>query len=102
MEIPSNFEVLNTPELWIADTGETVHDTPHHCGMTSIRKIVESDRMAVGNGQKMEPAVIGDVRGLVTNRNGQAQMKAVLNNIVHTPTSKHNLLSLTKLMSEGW
>ena len=102
LEMLSNFSVLNTPKVWIEDTGTTVDNTPHLCSMTNIRKPAESDHSTVGKFQKMEPDAIGDVKGVVTNRNGRAQMKEVLNNVVHTPASKCNLLSLTKLMAEGW
>ena len=27
--IPTNFKILETPNVWIADTGATIHNTPH-------------------------------------------------------------------------
>ena len=50
----------------------------------------------------MKPTTIGMIKGMVTDRNGRAQMKVTLSNVVYTPSSQYNLLSLTKMMSDGW
>ena len=50
----------------------------------------------------MKPTTIGTIKGTVTDKNGRAQMKVTLSNIVHTPSSQYNLLSLTKMMSDSW
>ena len=94
--------MLNSPETWIADAGATVQNTPHPQGITNLRKLVESDHIAIGNDQKMEPAAIGYVKGTTTNKTGLSQMSVKLKNVVQAPTLKHNLLSLTKLRFEGW
>ena len=83
MEIPSTFEVLKSAEVWIADTGATVHNTPHAQGLVPTRNPGGNDYITVGNGQQMKPTTIGTIKGTVTDRNGRAQMKVTLSNIVH-------------------
>ena len=43
MEIQSNFSVLNSLEVWIANTGATVHNTPHLQGISNIKKPTNSN-----------------------------------------------------------
>ena len=37
MTIPADFRLLSTPNIWIADTGATINNTPHQEGMTNIK-----------------------------------------------------------------
>jgi len=101
-EIPSDFKILLSPEIWIADTGATVHNTPHEQGIENKKQPSATDHVTVGNGQKMQPATVGDIKGTITSKEGVALMNVTLKNVLHTPTSQYNLLSVTKLMSEGW
>jgi hypothetical protein len=40
MTFPDNHDFLSDPNVWIADTGATVHNTPHQCGLMNVRKAI--------------------------------------------------------------
>jgi hypothetical protein len=42
-------QILNDPNVWIGDTGATVHVTPHKNGITNVRKGCKKDAVTVGN-----------------------------------------------------
>jgi len=100
--IPADFKLLSTPNLWIVDTGATIHNTPHENRMSQTRKGTESDSVMVGNGERIKSTTLGSIRGLVTTRKGEIVAKVTLTDVACTPDSKFNLLSITKMMSEGW
>jgi len=102
LEIPADFKVLSNPDVWIADTGATVHNTPHSEGIVNLQTTDSRDSVTVGNGNKMESTAIGNIQGTITNKMGHPLMSVTLKDVVHTPSSRFNLLSLTRLMNEGW
>jgi len=55
----------------------------------------------VSNGEKIELKAVGELKGTVTDSNGNPKLNVTLRDIVYTLQSQFNLLSLTKLMSEG-
>ena len=50
----------------------------------------------------MESKAFGELKGIVTDKNGNPKLRFTLKDVVFTPQSQFNLLSLTKLMREGW
>ena len=51
------------------------------------------------NGENIESKDVGELKGTVTDANGNPELSVALNDVVFTPRSQFNLLSLTKLMS---
>ena len=101
MTIPADFRLLSTPNIWIANTGATIHNTPHQEGMTNIKQGTNNDSITVGNGDKIKSVSVGQIKGAVTTKMGQIIASVVLKEVAYTPQSKFNLLSLIKMMSEG-
>jgi len=102
MTIPADFRLLSTPNIWIADTGATIHNTPHQEGMTNIKQGTNNDSITVGNGDKIKSVLVGQIKGAVTTKMGQIVASVVLKEVAYTPQSKFNLLLLIKMMSKGW
>ena len=50
----------------------------------------------------MTSKAAGDIKGTIASRNGTEVTSVVLKDAVRTPSAQFNLLSLTKLTSEGW
>ena len=98
----ASFDLLAGSEVWIADIGATIHNTPHKIGMINIREGKESNSITVGNGEKVISVAVGSITGTVTSKIGKKVAKVTLNHVVHTPHSKFNLLSIMKMMSDGW
>jgi len=70
--------------------------------MTNVRSGTAKDSVTVGNRDKMISKHMGDIKGMITTKYGQEVAKVWLKDVAYTPKSKFNLLSLTKMMSEGW
>ena len=50
----------------------------------------------------MVSKAMGDAKGTITSKTGTPVMSVPLKDVVHTPQDQFNLLSVTKLMIEGW
>ena len=94
--------MLCNQEAWIADTGATVHYTPHAQGLIKSREPSPNDCATVGKGENMKTAIVGHMKGMITSKKGQVIMNVTLQDVVHKPESQFNLLHITKLMLEGW
>jgi len=79
-----------------------VHNTPHKQGLVLINETSNNDGVTVGNGQKMKSTGIGQLDGIITDKYRMKQLSVILKDIVYTPEVQFNLLSLTKMMNEGW
>jgi len=100
--IPSNFKILEMPNVWIADTGATIHNTPYEIGLSNKYATNSNNGVTVGNGTKVASKAIGDIKGIVTTKEGHQVARVILKDVAYIPQSKFNLLSLTKLMNERW
>ena len=101
MSIPNYFKVLSCEVVWIDDAGVTVHNSPHLRDITNQTKSSSKEQVTVGNVEKMESKAVGELKGIVTYKNGNPELRVTLKGVVFTSQSQFNLLSLTKLMSEG-
>jgi hypothetical protein len=61
MSFPTDQQILNDPNVWIGDTGATVHMTPYQNGITNIRKGSKNDAVTMGNKQVEEATLIADI-----------------------------------------
>jgi hypothetical protein len=102
MTFPSNHDFLSDPNVWIADTGATVHNTPHKCGLSNVRAASKSDAITMGNGGSEKAATIADIKGTIYNKNGVVIGPTMMTDVVVIPTGKFNLFSLTRMMKLGW
>ena len=102
LEFPSTQELLTNPNVWIGDTGATVHNTAHSECVVSKRKTTEADAISWGNGSSDDTATIGNMTGMICDKNGNQLHRAVMKDVRVTPTGKFNLFSLSKMMKEGW
>ena len=102
IQMPSDYKMLSTLEVWSADTGAIVHNTPHMQGLVVSSEAKNGDGVTVGNGQKMKSTAIGCMQGIITDKCSKENTNVTLNDVVHAPEAQFNLLSVTKLMSEGW
>ena len=78
-----DFKMLSGEDTWIADTGATVHNTPHLNDIVKQGNDGRKDHATVGNGAKMESKVVGEIRGTVTDAKGNPMLKVTLKDVVH-------------------
>jgi hypothetical protein len=94
-------ELLANSKLWIADTGARVHSTSNN--LISNNWMEENDTVIVmGNGQKEEAVLKGNVRGEVFDSRGKSQGNIILSDVMYIPNGRYNLISIMKIMKQGW
>jgi hypothetical protein len=63
---PQNSDLLLDPNVWIADTGATVHTTAHKHGFHGLTEVSDSDSITMGNGLKEKASKIGKLTGITS------------------------------------
>jgi hypothetical protein len=91
---------LNDPNVWIADTGATTHTTAYANNSINHHEATDKDDMAGFTGVSAKAKTIIDIPCKM-KRNGRME-KFVLTNVTYMPNSRYNLLSLTRLITNGW
>ena len=97
---PDSVELLNHPDIWIADSGTTVHNTRHKTGVTNIRK--ETNDIVMGNGQEVVTTEVGDIQAVVCDKQGNQGIDVKLTDVAINPDGPFNLLSTSRLQQKGW
>jgi hypothetical protein len=63
MAFPVDSKMLSDPNVWIADTGATVHTTPYATGMHDIKEASDDDSITVGNGTTVKALRVASITG---------------------------------------
>ena len=101
LSVPDDITVLEGPDIWLADSGATVHSTPYDIGFIELQAVRDSDKVKVGSGEVLAAGKVGNIRGVVCDRHGESLMAAKLSTVMYIPKSKYNLLSLTQFLKNG-
>ena len=102
IEFPSDQEMLLDPNVWIADTGATVHMTSSKQGVIRERKADSDDTVTMANGMADGAESVIDIRGTVCNKEGKPDKEVVLQDVSYMPKGHFNLFSVTRLQKDGW
>jgi hypothetical protein len=102
MQFPTTQKWLDDPNVWVGDTGATVHMTPHRTGMTNVQQASGKDAVTMGNGQSETAAKIGDIPGTICDKTGTTMATAKIKDALYLPSAMYNLFSITKLQRKGW
>jgi len=78
MTFPTDQAILMDPNVWIADTAATVHNTPHMDGMTNLRDAEKSDAITMGNGISEKAVKIANINGVMCDMHGVEIAKATM------------------------
>ena len=102
-DINIGMEILKRNDIWIADSAATIHTTPHEDGMVKTAE-GNGNAVTVGNGESVTTKKYGNITGMWKDKHGKAQMmnKSKLQEVAHSPGTVFNLLSVTKMTSQGW
>jgi hypothetical protein len=103
MTFPNTQAILDNPNVWIADTGATVHTSPSDKGMTEgDAATAAQNSIAVGDGTNVKASKVANVCGMMCDKCGNELHEATLQDVTHLPDGKFNLFSLSKLLKQGW
>ena len=94
--------ILDDPNVWIADSGATSDSTPHAEGMIKEMKATYADAVTVGNGNTISASKVGNIPGMICDKDGKEIKSATLKDVTVLPDAKFNLFSLTKRLKDGW
>ena len=89
-------EAATDEELWIADTGCTAHVTFSKSGLTNVRKGNAEDTFTMGNGQREDASIVGNLQGQYKN------LDVIIANVSFSENAKFNLFSVNSLLMNGW
>ena len=98
--IRPTLQALNSPNMWIGDTGATRHSTKYKQGGINSRPSTSRTRGI--SGQAIKPSMEVDLPGMYCDKAGDDQFAVKLRDVDVIPESHYNLISLTKLMEEGY
>jgi hypothetical protein len=93
---------FTNPDIWIADTGATVDFTSNPFFAKNWTKSPNETVVVMGNGQTEEVAKTRTLEGTAVKQNNERQGNVALSNVVYLPNGKYNLISITKVMENGW
>jgi hypothetical protein len=93
---------VEDPTIWIADTGATVHLTPHLELLSDCSVPEDNITVVMGNGNEEKVTTVGTVKGDAINQNGKRQGFIDLSGVMHLKNGRYNLLSVTKFMNSRW
>ena len=95
MAFPDKVKLRDNPNVWITDTGATVHLSPHEVGMMNLRDPKGEDNITMGNGNNQKASKIADLVVTVCDKQDFDKGKAKISEVTLAPTTKFNLFSLT-------
>jgi len=98
-QIRPTLQALNSPNMWIKDTGATRHSTKYKQGGIDSRPSTNRTRGIFG--KAIKPSMEVDLPGMYCDKHGDDQFAVKLQDIDVIPESHYNLISLTKFMEEG-
>jgi len=99
-QIRPTLQALNSPNMWIGNTGATRHSTKYKQGGINSRPSTSRTRGI--SGQPIKPSMEVDLPGMYCDKSGDDQFAVKLRDVDLIPESHYNLISLTKLMEEGY
>ena len=100
MEMSTSFELLYSDDIWICDTGASSHSSKSNSGAKNVRS---NGSQSLGHsGKAVEAISTMDLPGQFIGKDGSSGMKATLTDVNYNPKYNFNLMSLTRLLMNGW
>lgn len=94
----NKFKVLEHPNIWIADTGATVHTTPHRIYLVNKYKPDKYDNLTIVNGHEEGSKIIRDTNDTVCNKHGKDITAGRVYKVIWSPITKFNLISIPSVL----
>ena len=101
MCFPSNVELLNDLNRWIANTAATMHSTLHNVGFKEPKEASTTDLVTMGNSTDVSAKMIVQLSGVICDKQQNELQDAMLDDVSYLPDVKYNLFSLSKMTRHG-
>ena len=102
LTFPKQMDLLNGPNVFIADTGSSCHSTKYDLGFSNLRKADKNHTVTMANDAKELSTKVGDLKGIICNKEGQEVSEATMVDVTFLPGGHFNLFSCSRLTQEGW
>jgi hypothetical protein len=102
MKFPNSMKLLLDPNVWIADTGATIHATPNTISMIKKSDRNGNDSVTMVNRKSEATEWYGDLPVTLCDMEGNTKGDPKMTHVAYVPTSKFNLFSLTRMMINNW
>jgi hypothetical protein len=102
MKLPNSMKLLLNPNVWIANTGATVHATSNSSAMVKKNDTNGNDSVTMGNGKSEATEWYGDLPVTLCDMEGNTKGDSKMTHVAYVPASKFNLFSLTGMMIKHW
>ena len=102
LSAPESQEILSDPNIWIGDSGASVHMTPFVEGFKNLREATSSDSIAMGDKSVEKTSKSGDLSGILCDKHGNELQKTMMQDVALVPASGCNLFSIAKSMKSRW
>ena len=102
MKFPPDIRLLLDPDIWVGDTGASVHMTKHAVGLRALKNVAGSEDIMVGNGSNVGTTAIGELPGTKVDCHGNDGARMVMQDVHLVPSSQFNLFSLSAMQLKGW
>ena len=100
MEMSTLFELLYSDDIWICNTGASSHSSKSNSGAKNVKA---NGSQSLGHSEKaVEVTSTMDSPVQFIGKDGSSGMKATLMEVNYNPKYNFNLLSLTRLLMNGW
>jgi hypothetical protein len=104
LEFPWSMDLLNDPDIWIADSGCSIHCTGFEHGMDNI--VTHGNQRGDGyvhhDGSENVSLATGDIPVVCYDKYGMEVGQCRLPGVNYVKGQRFNLFSKTKLQSDGW
>jgi len=87
-------------ELWIIDTGASIHSTKVKEGLFDLEQ--ESVSILSSAGVTVQSSTVGKLRMAICDQEGDELITATMRNVQYVPSCPFNLVSATQLQSQQW
>lgn len=71
---PATAKLLGHPDIWVADSATTLHNTRHSIGVVNVRK--DGGALVVGNGKEIKTHEVGDINSTLCDKRGNQMLNA--------------------------
>jgi hypothetical protein len=88
MSFPKALDILDNPNVWIADTAASCDSTPHSRGAVNVRK--GNSWVIFGDSKNNNADEIFDLPGMIMDQHGNEKLPATLQNVKHVRLAKFN------------
>ena len=101
LAVPSRVAMLQSANIWVGDSGASVHCINDRCRGSNTCKGSGTGTMGA-HGKAMTVSSIMDIVGTWCNKFGEEQLKAKLKDVQCNPKSNFNFFSIRKAIKEDW